>query len=636
MTQGPERSRLRLVFLGMMITSLFSALVLRLYYLQVLAHNTYATAAEENQVRLVPIEPARGRILDRNGEVLVRNRPSLTISVRTDEMVGRQGTVARLAALLGTSPEEIEARLTDKRALPFAAIPVAEDIPEEKVTYIRENSDRFPGVVAEVKPARVYPRGKLASHLVGYTGEITESQLSSERFRSYRLGSIVGRSGLEDSFERDLRGREGLVKLQVNSSGKVQGSPLGSREPVPGFDLVTTLDARIQALVEESLALGITRIRTVFDKDSQKHFLAPAGGAMVLDPRNGEVIAMASYPDYDPSLFVGGISRVEFAALTDDPAKPLLNRVIQAEFPPGSTFKAVTASAALQDGLVSRGGRYPCPASYQFQDRTFHNWKDADSGSLTIAQALEDSCDTIFYPMGAEFWRRFRRDQGERLQVYARSFGFGARTGVDLPFEHDGVVPDNAWLQEMNARFPAAFPFRIWLPGYTINMTIGQGDLISTPLQLASAYAAIANGGTLIEPHVGLRVAEGERVVRAIEPRAVRKLPVSAPNLDTVRRGLELVPVSGTARTPFLGWPHERIGLAAKTGSAELQTVPPKQPYAWFVVYAPAKESRYVIVVMVEEGGFGSQAAAPIARRILEGLFGLPLSDLVPGPRTDL
>lgn len=635
MTQGPERSRLRLVILGMIFVSAFSALGLRLYYLQILTRTAYAAAAEDNQVRLVPSEPARGRVLDRNGQVLVRNRQSNTVSIRTDELVDRKATLSRLASLLGTTTEEVEARLADRRALPFAAIPVAEDVPEDKVVYIMEHRDQFAGVITEIRPARVYPNGKLASHLLGYTGEISQEQLSSKQFKSYRLGSIVGRSGIEASFERDLRGRDGIVKLQVNAAGKVQGEPLGFREPQPGFDLVTTIDARIQALAEESLALGIARARTIFDEESQKHYLAPAGGAVVMDPRNGEILAMASYPDYDPSLFIGGIPAPQFAALTSDPAKPLLNRVIQAEFPPGSTFKAVTAAAALQDGLATRTGRYPCPAFYRFSDVTFRNWRAADSGSLTMVQALEASCDTVFYPFGAEFWRRFRRDQGERLQDYARSFGFGSLTGLDLPFEHDGVVPDNSWLQEMHARFPEAFPYKIWLPGYTINMTIGQGDLVGTPLQLAVSYAAIANGGRVVKPHVGLKVVDGENLVRTMESETVRVVPVSGPNLDTIRQGLELVPISGTARSPFAGWPHDQVRVAAKTGTAQLQTIPPKQPYAWFVVYAPARDPKYLVVTMVEEGGHGSETAAPISRRILEGLLGLPLSDVAPAAKVD-
>jgi penicillin-binding protein 2 len=404
---------------------------------------------------------------------------------------------------------------------------------------------------------------------------------------------------------------------------------------VPGRDLQLTLDSTVQALVEESLAQGILKARTIYDKESAKRYLAPSGGAVVLDPRNGEILAMASYPTYDPSQFVGGISQVEFRLLQDDASKPLIDRVTQAAFPPGSTFKTVTAAAALQEGLASRNGRFACPPSVRLYDQNFRNWRTIDGGMISLAQALVESCDTVFYGFGADFWRRFRAGQGERLQDYARQFGFGSRTGVELPFESAGRVPDEGWLKEVHARFPQAFPYKIWLPGYTINMSIGQGDLTTTPLQLASSYAAIANGGTLLRPHLGLKVTDGDRLVRAIEPDEVGKLPVSPANLDVIRQGLDGVVVNGTAKVPFAGFPFHEVSIAAKTGTAELQTVPPKQPYAWFVAYAPAQNPQYVVAVMLEEAGHGGETAAPVARRIIEGLFGLPPSEITPSARTD-
>lgn len=633
---GGERTRLRLAFLGMVALSLFSALVVRLWFLQVLAVDTYAQAAVENRVRLVPIEPARGKILDRNGEVLVRNRPSLVVSVRPDGLADRQATLERLAGVLGTSVEEIEARLADRRALPYTAIPVAADVPESRVVYILEHRDQFPGVVAETRPVRVYPKGNLAAHVLGYTGEITSDKLTAPAYRGYRPGSVIGRSGVEAGYERDLHGEEGLVKLQVDASGKVKGGPLGRKDPKPGRDLVTSIDAGVQALAEESLLLGLQRARTIYHKETAKRYLAPAGGAVVLDPGTGEVIALASYPTYDPGIFVGGISRSDFDALNADPARPLINRATQAQFPPGSTFKAVTAAAALQDGIASPSGRYPCPGSARHYDQTFRNWRSSDGGSITVSQALVESCDTVFYGFGAEFWRRFRRGEGERLQEYARQFGFGARTGIEIE-ESAGRVPDEGWLKTTHARYPQAFPYSVWLPGYTINMTIGQGDLVSTPLQLAGAYAAIANGGTVLRPHIGLRVLEDGKEVRAVAPEEIRKLPVSQVNLDAIRRGLEGVAGAqgGTARGAFAGFPLDQVPVAAKTGTADLQTKPPKQPFAWFVAYAPSQNPKYLVAVMLEEAGHGGETAAPVARRILEGLFGLPRTDITPAQRTD-
>lgn len=637
MTDRPQASRLRLTFIGGVAASLLSVLVLRLWFLQVLTHEQYAEAAENNQVRIVPVEPGRGRILDRSGAILVRNRPSLTVSIRPDQMIDRNATLKRLSPLLGMTVEQIEERLQDRRALPYTPIPIKEDVPEDVVVYIREHAEEFRGTVAETRPVRVYPNGTVASHLVGYTGEITAQQLEDPRYDGYRQGSIVGRSGIEFAYERDLRGEEGKVKLLVGASGKSRGELPGSRrQPAePGHDVKSTIDIRIQTLTEESLVRGIEKARTIFDKESQKHYLAPAGGVVVMNPQNGEVLAMASHPSYDPSAFVGGISTQEFKFLSDDPANPLLNRPIQAAFPPGSTFKVVTAAAALQDGLASRGGSYDCPASYRFSDRTFRNWRSSDSGAISLQQAIVDSCDTVFYAFGAEFWRKFRRGEGERLQDHARAFGLGSPTGVDLPFEAAGRIPDEAWLKEMNARFPQAFPYKVWLPGYTINMSIGQGDVLTTPLQLANVYSAIANGGTVYVPRVGLQIVDGNTPVRDIEPVVAGKLNVSPANLEVIRRGLEGVPTHGTARGAFSGFPFGVASVAGKTGTAELQTKPPKQPYAWFVAYAPAREPRYLVAVMLEEGGHGGETAAPVARRILEGILGLPTSEIQPAQRTD-
>lgn len=640
MTQQPaERSRLRLALLGTLIMSLFTILVLRLWFLQVLEHETYQAAAEVNELRIVPLPPSRGEIVDRHGAVLARNRPAKVVSVRLDEIQEGDETLANLGELLDISPDELQARLSNRRVLPYQPIPIQEDVEEDLLVFIEENRDDFPGVVIETLPIRVYPNGSVASHVLGYVGEITADQLELDQFSDYRLGTIIGRSGLEFAYEPELRGQEGLVKLRVDSSGRVLPplEGLGRREPVPGSTLVTSIDLRLQQVTEDSLAQGIERARGIFNREFGREYLAPAGAAVLMDPRNGEILAMASFPTYDPGAFVGGISQEEFDVLLNDEAKPLLNRVIQAELPVGSTFKVVTSAAALQEGIATRGGTYPCPTQYRYADQTFRNWRSVDSGNISIPQALVESCNTVFYDFGAEFWRRYRAGEGELLQEYARDFGFGSRTSVDLGtiFERPGVVPDSEWLVDMNSRLPDAFPYDTWLPGYTINLSIGQGDFKATPLQLAGAYGAIANGGELATPHVGLRVMDGERIVREISPEPRGKLDVSAANLATIKRGLVEVVTRGTGRSSFAGFPIEEIPVAAKTGTAELQTIPPSLPYAWFAAYAPADDPRFVVVVLLEEAGHGSETAGPIVKRIMEAAFDLPLSPLVTGARTD-
>jgi len=634
MTQRPDGIRLRVTILGAIVMALFSALLLRLYSLQVLTHERYAQAAERNRIRIVPVEAARGQILDRNGEVLIGNRLSYVVSIRPDELDDRAGVISRLAELLAVPVSQIEERLADKTVLPYTPIPIFEDVPEDTQTFIREHQDRYRGVVTESRPIRTYGKGMLAAHALGYVGEINPEQLVEARYRGFRPGSIIGRSGIEYAYERDLHGQDGLVKLVVDSTGKVRDQ-LGGREPERGLDLTTTLDSGIQALAEESLRLGIESARTIFDKERQKKYLAPAGGVVVMDPRNGEILAMASYPTFDPSAFVGGIPKAEFQALATDPANPLLNRATQSVSPPGSTFKIVTAAAALQDGIAQRNGKYNCPGSFRFADTTFRNWKTSDSGSMSIPQAIIDSCDTVFYGWGAEFYRKFRAKGGERLQDYARDFGFGVKSGIEIPFESAGRVPDEGWLKRVNLKHPDLFPYSTWLPGYTINMSIGQGDVLATPLQLVNSYATIANGGTLYQPHLGLKLSRDGAAVRSVSAKVIRQLTVNPANMDTVRRGLEGVATVGTARGAFDGYPFGSVAIASKTGTAEIKTVPPKQPYAWFAAYAPAKSPQYVIAVMLEEGGHGGETAAPIARRIIEGIFGLPLSQITPSVRTD-
>lgn len=620
-------TRLRLVFLGAIFASLIATLILRLYFLQVLSYKDLASQARANQVKLVATEPPRGRILDRNGQVLVSNGVSLVISVRKQELTQaqQQMVASRIASLVGQPLKAINARMNDRTLSPFTPVPVAENVSEDSVVYIRERQDEFPGVETRAVPIRTYPNGKLASHLLGYLGEINPEQLQENRYQGYRPGSTVGRSGLEYAYERDLRGREGLLKLEVDSAGRVRRQ-LGRRDPKPGYDLVTSLDQRVQKITEDSLAQGIQAARSIFDRQSGKRYVAPAGGAVVMDALSGQIIAMASFPDYDPASFVGGISQAEFQALSSDPANPLLNRTIQAAYPPGSTFKTVTMAAALETGVAKINGRFDCPGSLRIADRTFRNWKTTSSGILTLTQAMAQSCDTVFYPWGLDFYRKFRASKAEILQEYARAFGFGSRTGIEIPFEQAGRVPDEGWLKSVNKRFPQAFPYATWLPGYTVNMAIGQGDLLTTPLQLANSYVAIANGGTLPQPRVGVKLIQGNRVIKTIPPGSPRAVKLSPANLSAIRAGLEAVTTSGTAAGPFAGFPAG-VGVAGKTGTSQILN---KQPYAWFAGFAPARNPQYVVAVMLEEAGGGGQTAAPTARMILDGIFNLPPAQVGP------
>jgi len=634
-TLGIERTYLRLAVLGTLVVACFVALFSRLWFLQVLAADDYRRAAKENRVRLVQTEPTRGRILDRNGVVIVTSRESLAITI--DRQVvstprKERKVLERLAPLLEIKRRELKARLHDAAASPYKPVPVANDVQERKALWILEHRERFPGVDVEPLPVRTFPQGDVAAHILGYVGEISQEQLDSEHFKGarprYRPGDIVGKSGLEWYYDRLIRGRPGLDRIVVNSAGiEVRSLSRQLRTEQPGNDLVLALDVRVQRLVEKALADGIAAAR--------QRYLAPAGGVVVMDPNTGHVLGMASYPSFDPAILADGITTKEFDALgqatpenPDDDA--LLNRTIQASTQPGSTFKVVTAGAAMATGTASPYTLLNCPGSVVYPPEggpgsvVYNNWTSADFGYVGFPESLEISCDTFYYELGwqmEERWGAANGDGSERFQDYMRQAGFGGETGVDLANEHDGLVPDKAWCKDFCT-------YDQWLPGYTVNMAIGQGDLLTSPLQMAVTYSAIANGGKVLQPRLGMAVARTtdgvQEVVKRFEPEVVRRLPLDATEIAVIEQGL-LDVVSGdqgTATTAFAGFPTDRYPIAGKTGTAEIGENEDLNR-AWFLSYAPVGDPRYVIAVYLEKAGHGGESAAPVARQIYEGLFGI-------------
>jgi penicillin-binding protein 2 len=658
MTGSDDRIRTRVAILGVIVLGMMSVLASRLWFLQVLAGERYARAAQSNAVRISWLEAPRGRILDRNGAVLVGNRPSLAVGIRRDDLrnpVVRREVIAGLARLLRLPAAEIERRLEDERVSPYRPVIVARDVPQEVIFEIREHPERYPGVETMALPVRTYPHGTLAAHVLGYVGETTEEELARLRERGYRLGDSIGRTGVERSYEEFLRGRPGVEKLEVNAAGLVIRS-LGSQEAVPGDDLVLSIDAGVQATAEEALLAGIQRARSRVFQETGEHFLAPAGGVVAMDVQTGEILAMASYPTFEPARFVDGVDPAYWRWLNDPRNHyPLINRAIQSAYPPGSTFKAFMAAAALETRTVTPGSTLPCTSAFEFGNRVFHNWRSG-SGSITLAEALVESCDTVFYRLGSTWWLRERAAERagkpvhEVMQDFARRFGLGRASGIDLPNEEEGRVPGREYRRKLWEANRARWCDRyrrtrdplfgdlcergyLWRGGDAINMSIGQGDVIATPLQMAVGYAAIANGGKIVRPHVGLRIVGLDGTVRKeIHPTIAADLGVSASTLAYLRRALSEVPERGTAVFPFRGWPFARIPVAAKTGSAEIAG---KQPFSWFAAFAPADKPRYVVVSVVEQAGFGSQVSGPVVRRIMDRLFGLPLTPVLFGTRSD-
>ena len=628
-----EHTLLRLAIFGIILVAMFVALFSRLWFLQVLATDQYQVLAQENRVRRIHSEPPRGRILDRNGNVIVDNKASFAVTIDKqvlDVRWKKRRVLNDLSALIEVPVAELRAQLQDITVSPYKPVAVAVGIPKEARDYIIENQENFPGVDIEDLPSRDYPAGMAASHLLGYVSEISEDDLASDHFKNvkpkYQAGDLVGKAGLEYMYDRLLRGRPEERKVVVNASGE----PLGyrvSQEEAPGQDLVLHLDLELQEAAERALA------------DAVEIGGATGGAVVVMDPNTGGILAMASNPSYNPRMIADGISIKEAKLLFDEETNLFFNRAIQAAQPPGSTYKIVTAGAALANDVVSAFDSLPCTPSATYPPEggsgsvVFNNWTSAYNGSMGFAQSLETSCDTFYYELGWRMESAFGPifgDGTERFQKYARTAGMDRETGIDLPGEAEGRVPDEAWLDEYCEGVESEGCDLGWLPGYTVNMSIGQGDLVVTPMQMAVTTAAIANGGQIVEPRLAARFEresiEGVEVTREIEPVVRRKLPLDAAEIEVIHQGLiDVVSGSeGTATGAFAGFPLDEFPVAGKTGTAQLRTADNDDNDAWFVSYAPADAPQYVVAAYVEKTSLhGGSIAAPIAREIYEAILGL-------------
>jgi penicillin-binding protein 2 len=628
----------RLLLVHVMVAVLFLTLLGRLWQVQVMDGPRYARAAAADHVRHIVVPAVRGRIVDAQGRPLVRNRTAMTVAVDRPALRrlpdGGESVLRRLAKALGKPYRDVAKRVrlcgpgVDKpcwAGSPYQPIPVAEGVDERKAMQIVERPEDFPGVTAEPEPVREYPEGKLAAHVLGYVAP-------GEGETPHPSGmTLVGADGLEATYERELRGTPGRREVVVDSEGRVLRT-VSEQAPTAGATLVTSLDAKVQEVVEKALAKGVRK--------------AESGAAVVLDAREGRVVAMASSPTYDPSVWTGGISESDYRKLTGGNA-PLMSRVLQGQWPPASTWKIVSTAAAVKDGHDPRG-RYDCSGSYQIGNRSFRNFGGQNLGVMDLHRALVVSCDTIFYRFAHQMWQQGK----EPMQEMARGFGFGQKTGIDLPGEAAGRVPDKAWKrafweQTKDATCKAARtgypdvaktdPSRaqylkaiakencdrgyVYGAGDAANFSIGQGDVLVTPLQLARAYAALANGGTLFSPRVAKEVRDPDgRVLRTIKPPVVGKVPVSRKTLAYMRDALAEVPRSGTAAGAFSGFPFDKLAVAGKTGTAEAFG---EKDTSWFASYAPAKNPRYVVVAVISEGGSGGEVAAPVVRDIWSGMYGL-------------
>lgn len=639
---GGDTPRLRLGMLAIVIFSLFATLFSRLWFLQVMASPTYAVAAQANQRRVV-FEPApRGRILDRHGRVVVDNRISTVVAVDRQEWNDLDDDVAervkdRLAAVLHLPVSDIEEKLADPEYGPFEPVPIAADVPEPVVFYLQERAREFPAVTATQRTLRTYPYGMIAAHLLGTVGRITADELEARADQGYLTNDEIGKTGVEAAYEADLRGTQGRRVLSVDSDGNVLGT-LAYEPPVAGHDLRLSIDIDLQYQAEQALQDALALARSLRSQDTDRLFPAPAGSVVVVDPRNGQIIAMASFPTYDPNLFVDGVDSAEWAALQDPEARnPLTNRALQGQYAIGSTFKLITAYAGLRTGAIPGpdfayldDGEYEIRGCEAADPLTCfrHNAGGRSYGVVDVARALTVSSDLFFFDVGAKFWEG-RDHYGDPMQAAAREFGFGAETGVPLAGEEEGLVPDPVFRDN-----PAIYKEGEWRTGDSMNLSIGQGDMLATPLQLANAYATFANGGRVHVPNIVdavLAPATGE-VTRVVEPEVVRTLNLPAADHAAILRGLAGVTSDsdGTAYEAFAGFPQEVWPVAGKTGTAQVKSIDPitelsQEDTALFVGFGPVSDPQYVAAAVLEQSGFGGDVAAPLVRRVFDfasGIFG--------------
>jgi penicillin-binding protein 2 len=594
---GLER---RLPLGAFVVVFFWTILFARLFFLQVVEGDRFRVSAERNSVRTHRVAAPRGIVKDRYGEILVDSRPAFRVLVVPHEAGDLRQTLHKVALITAEPEEFLSERLGEPTGRArFQPRVLLHDVDRDTLARVEARLWALPGVLTQASPLRAYRFGESASHVLGALGEINRRQLSSKRYAGYQLGDVVGQSGVEALLEHELRGRPGGRSVLVDVQGR-ELELLGEVEPQAGRNVVLTLDHHLQQVAEKAL-------------DST----GKAGAIVALDPRTGEVLALVSRPAVDPNLLAAGIDHESWQQLLDDPGKALQNRALQGQYPPGSTYKVVTAIAGLEEGVIDQDRTVHCAGSYRLGRRRYRCWRRGGHGEVDLHRAIVESCDVFFYTVGREIGV-------DRLAYYARALGLGRSTGIELSPEEAGLVPTAAW-KVRRFREP-------WIEGETLSLAIGQSFNLLTPIQLASVYAAIANGGTRYRPHVVRRIEEPDgEPVRINGRQGLGEVPVSRETLETVRRALRGVVHDEHGTGAVVRWLPGRVEAAAKTGTAQVvalsdhvdeEDVPEHQrDHGWFVTYAPADAPRIVVAVLVEHGGHGSSSAGPLARDVLQAFF---------------
>jgi penicillin-binding protein 2 len=655
-------SRRRLAVLHLVVASLLIGLGARLWFVQVMSGTAYASQAKQEQTEGVIVPSVRGEILDDTGSPIVDNRSELVVSVNIADLRQQPdqgvGELHRLAGVLGMKYQQLadEVRTCTAKVRqpcwpgsPYQPIPVAQNVGDQVALQVMESQNEFPGITAQVQPVTNYqqPISTDTAQVLGYLQPITPQEMKQRGLPQTGFSGVdlVGQSGLEAQYDQQLRGVTGDKTVTVNAGGQVTGVEK-QVDAQPGDDLVTSINATLQEDTENALASAIHQTQSEGNAD------ATTGSAVVMTT-TGRVVAMANYPTYNPSVWSGGISEKEFKALfgTGD-SEPILNRATQGQYSPGSTWKVTSTAAAISAGY-SLNAQYNCPASVKIGGRTYSNDGNPNMGYMSLDQALVVSCDTVFYDLAYGIWQRDRRSADDvtspntpiqEMQKMELGWGFGKDTGIDLPEENFGTVPTREWLYyfwkdnahagqdwckygKANGSYIQQIEYddcqsgNVWTPGQSVIAAIGQGYVEVTPLQLADAYVALANGGTLYSPRVGeALLSPNGKVVQKITPPVTGHLPVAKSTLAYIRTALQGVVTSGTAAGTFAGFPLNRVCVAGKTGTAQAYGAKSTSVFASF---APCNNPKYVVVMMIPDSGYGADVSGPAVRQIWDDIYGL-------------
>ncbi len=592
-THEPRKQR-QVIILSCFVAALFFLLLTRLWYLQIVKAEDFQNKSESNRLRLVPVAASRGTIFDRNGAVLVSNRPSFSVAVIPQEVRDRDALLNQLSAYLGIDRAELlEKWEKGKGRARYYPIVLASGITRDQLELLEEKRLWLPGIEIEVKPVRQYEVGELASHLLGYIGEISDEELKSAGYAGYNSGDYIGKSGIEKSWEELLHGKDGGRQIEVDARGRILRT-ISENPPVVGSSLVLTIDGELQKSAEQS-------------------FGEQAGAAVVLDVNTGEILAFASNPDFDPALFAGRMPPEKWAEYLEDKRHPLENKALKGQYPPGSTFKIITALAGLEEGVINEHSSVVCRGSYTLGGSKFGCWDRKGHGTVNLKRALKESCDVYFYQLGEKLGI-------DKIAAYSRALALGSPMGVGLDNEKGGLIPTAEWKVKRHKKK--------WLPGDTLPASIGQGYVLMTPIQLASMIASVATEGTVYRPHLVKRIIDRDgRVLKEFKPEVLNRSGISSRSFRLVKEGLSAVVneaggTGGQARV-------YNVRVAGKTGTSQVVKLRDRKggiPYqyrdhALFVAFAPYEKPEVAVAVVIEHGEHGGSAAAPIAGNILRAYF---------------